>query len=357
MNRIKSLDGIRALSIIIVLIGHAGHTMSTAIFGSVFFRLVANSGLGVRIFFVISGYLITTLLLKERDKMGTIDIKDFYLRRIFRIFPVFYLYIIVVIMLKLFFVNDIFTDYSLPAFASIYLWNYQSLLHAAIPNENGYWFFGHFWTLSMEEQFYLLWPLLFIMLKPVSLKKVVIGIIVMMPFIRIATYFLMPNSRGQIGMMLQTGGDSILFGCLGALIENGGGFKEKWMKFIENNYIIIASTIFLFILSPLLSIHFKGSYDLLFGIGLNNVFIMILIFWCIYIPSKFANFLNAKPLMHIGVLSYSLYIWQQLFLTDIYTSWVNRFPQNLLLVFVTATVSYYAIEKPILGLKKRVKKV
>ena len=338
-----------------VLLGHASETLSATVSHNMIFHFIANSPLGVKIFFVISGYLITKLLLKERAKTGSIDIKDFYLRRIFRIFPVFYLYIAVVIIIKVFFVHDIFTNYSLVGFASIYLWNYQGLLHTTIGQDNGYWFFGHFWSLSMEEQFYMLWPIFFLTLRSISLKKIVIGIIVIMPVIRICTYFLMPNSRGQIGMMLQTGGDSILFGCLGALIENSSDFENKWMKIIRNKYLTSASAIFLFILSPILSMRFKGAYDLIFGMSINNVCIMILIFWCIYIPSKFANFLNTKPLMHIGILSYSLYIWQQLFLTNIYSSWVNRFPQNLLLVFVVATVSYYFIEKPILGIKKRLK--
>lgn len=340
-----------------VLLGHARDTMSKPLGENLIFSFIANAGLGVRIFFVISGYLITSLLLKERAKIGKIDVKDFYLRRIFRIFPVFYLYIIVILVIKAFFASDIFTDYSLVGYASTYLWNYLALLHTTVGHENGYWYFGHFWSLSMEEQFYLLWPLLFISLKPVSLKKVVIGIIVIMPAIRVATYFLMPNSRGQIGMMLQTGGDSILFGCLGALIENTDNFKEKWVGIIQNKFVVIASAIFIFIISPLISLHFKGAYNIIFGISINNVCIMLLIFWSIYVPSKFANFLNAKPLIHIGILSYSLYIWQQLFLTNIYSSWVTQFPQNLLVVFVVATLSYYVIEKPILGLKKRLKKV
>lgn len=355
MKRINSLDGIRALSIIMVLLGHASETMPEVINHNIIFRLLSNSSLGVKIFFVISGYLITRLLLKEKAKTGHIDVKDFYIRRIFRIFPVFYLYIAITVLIKIFLVKDIFTNYSLAGYAALYLWNYQVLFHPIVGHDNGYWFFGHFWSLSMEEQFYLIWPLVFINLTPISLKKIVLGIIFLMPFLRVITYFIMPNTRGQIGMMLHTGGDSILVGCLGALIENTENLKEKWMKIIQSKYLIWCIAVFMFIISPLLSMRFKGNYNLILGISLNNICIMFLIFWCINVESKISRFLNAKYVMHVGVLSYSLYIWQQLFLTKIYTSWVNKFPQNLLLVFIVATFSYYIIEKPILGLKKRLK--
>lgn len=353
MNRIKSLDGIRALSIIMVLLGHARDTMPPSITENILFRLFSNSSLGVSIFFVISGYLITKLLIRERVHTGSIDLKDFYKRRIYRIFPVFYLYIFVVLLLKWFYLHDIFTDYSLATYAGLYLWNYKHLFPGILGPDNGFWFFGHFWSLSMEEQFYMLWPLMFMKIRKIHLKKVLVGIMVVMPVARLFTYLWAPDSRGQIGMMLHTGGDAILLGCLGAVLENSREFKEKLMTYLRKTTLIIATGAFLFIISPTLSFYFKGAYSLTIGMSLNNVCIMIMIFWSIYIPSKVANFLNTKPLMYIGILSYSLYIWQQLFLTNIYSSWVHQFPQNLFLVFVVAVLSYHLIEKPILKLKKR----
>lgn len=335
-----------------VLLGHARGSIPTSITENVVFRLISNSGLGVSIFFVISGYLITRLLIRERVQTGFIDLKDFYKRRIYRIFPVFYLYIFVVLLLKWFYFHDIFTDYSLVTYAGLYLWNYKHLFSAFEP-DNGFWFFGHFWSLSMEEQFYMLWPLMFIKIRKTNLKKVLIGLIFMMPVARLMTYLLLPESRGQLGMMLHTGGDAILLGCLGAVLENSVKFKEKLNIYLNKTTWIIATGAFLFVISPTLSFYFKGIYSLTIGMTLNNLSIMILIFWSIYIPSKISGFLNTKPLMYFGTLSYSLYIWQQLFLTDIYSSWAHQFPQNLLLVFVVALLSYHLIEKPVLKMKKR----
>jgi peptidoglycan/LPS O-acetylase OafA/YrhL len=357
MNRIRSLDGIRAISILMVILGHAGKTMPKSLTENIFFHLAANSSLGVSIFFVISGYLITRLMIDEKEKTGTTEIKNFYIRRIFRIFPVFYLYILTLILLKIFVVENIFSDYNLVAYAALYLWNYHHLFYAGSVLDNANWFLGHLWSLSIEEQFYLLWPLMFTMMNVTNLKKVVIGLLIAMPLMRMATYLLMPDSRGQIGIMLHTGGDSILFGCLFALTENTVFFQQKIKRYLTNNYIVLIAGLFLFIISAILKMYFKGAYTITLGMSLNSVCIMILIYWCIYVPSKVSTLLNTRPLVYIGILSYSLYIWQELFLTNIYTTWVNRFPQNIMVVFVVAICSYYLIEKPILNLKRRSKKV
>src|SRR5215217_6863548 len=100
MNRIKSIDGLRALSIIMVLLDHVAPTMPKEITSFFLYQFIATSGIGVKIFFVISGYLITKLLMIEKEKTGSINIKHFYLRRAFRIFPIFYLYIAVILILK-----------------------------------------------------------------------------------------------------------------------------------------------------------------------------------------------------------------------------------------------------------------
>jgi peptidoglycan/LPS O-acetylase OafA/YrhL len=358
MNRIKSLDGMRAISIIMVLLDHAEGTFPAAIRHSrlfhFFYSFFADGKLGVSIFFVISGYLITKLLIIERKKTGHVSIKDFYIRRILRIFPVFYLYIIVLIVLKTFFIPTLFENYTLVGFAALYLWNYQHLfpIHR-LKSDNATWFFGHFWTLSMEEQFYLLWPITFTKISTGTLKKVIIVIILSMPFVRLASYFFMPGSRGQISMMLHTSGFIILVGCLGALIENTSFFKERITPIINNNYLIGVIAVFLFIVSPLLNIRFGGIYDVPIGSTLNSLGIIIILFWSMYVPSKVSDFLNNKIVIQIGILSYSLYIWQQLFLNNKIHFWFNQFPQNIFLVFAVGFISYYGIEKPILQLKKR----
>lgn len=357
MNRIRSLDGLRAIAIIMVLLSHSIRTMPKVISKNFFYQFIANSDVGVRIFFVISGYLITRLLMTEKDRNGSVSIKKFYMRRIFRIFPVFYLYILVILILKFAFAPHIIKYYSDVIPAALYVWNYEHLFTKIVGNAN--LLFGHFWTLSMEEQFYFIWPFLFsifyINSSKVTFTKFVAASIILMPCIRVATYFFMPNSRGQIGMMLQTGGDSILIGCLGALVENTRVFKQKLNSFLKNRFYVTFTLLFLFFFSPLLSKRFGGAYNITIGLSLMNVFILIFVFWCINTTTRFSKILNSKFLIQIGILSYSIYVWQQLFLNRINDIWINKFPQNLLVVFIVAFISYYAIEKPILKLSRKFK--
>ncbi len=357
MNRIKSIDGLRAISIVMVLLAHARPTMPRILTDHFFFDFIANAALGVRIFFVLSGYLITKILIIEEAKTGFINIRHFFVRRILRIFPIFYLYILVVVLLKISHIPNIIDKISDVVPALFYLWNYKFLWVDTSGNAN--WFLGHFWSLSMEEQFYLLWPFAFAIFYSKNsgslFLRVLVAVIVLMPVLRVMTYFLMSDNRGQIGWMLHTGGDSILIGCLGALVEKTERFRSVFVHYLSNKWLVGFTLIFLFVVSPILSISFGGSYHLPFGISLDNIFILILVFWIMYVPTLFAKFLDHKVMVHIGILSYSLYVWQQIFLTDIHKYWFNLFPQNLIIVFLVGFFSYYVIEKPILGLKKKLK--
>ena len=104
-GRIPSLDGLRAVSIVLVMSGHAilhGETRFASVSrGNILLSVIANGKLGVQVFFVISGFLITTLLLQEHGRRGSISLRGFYIRRAFRIFPAYYALIAVVALLGL----------------------------------------------------------------------------------------------------------------------------------------------------------------------------------------------------------------------------------------------------------------
>jgi len=355
MKRIKSLDGLRAISILMVLLAHARPTMPRFLTDNFVFEIVSNSQLGVTIFFVLSGYLITKTLIIEDENTGFIDVRQFFMRRALRLLPIFYLYILAIILLKLFFIPDIINKVSDVIPAAFYFWNYKNLLTPISGNAN--WFLGHFWSLSMEEQFYLLWPFVFIIFYcRQSLSKfnfILITILVLMPMLRVGTYYFSPENRGNIRWMLHTGGDAILMGCLGALIEKTSNFRRIRIKYLTNKWLSVSTVLFLFLISPYFSITFGGAYNLPFGMSLDNIFILIFIFQIMYIETSFSKLLSSKVLVHLGVLSYSLYVWQQIFLTDRYQYWFNLFPQNLIIVFVTGFFSFHLIEKPILNLRKK----
>src|SRR5579875_1584396 len=154
-ERIPYLDGLRAISIAAVLLGHSANSIQRLHTpASRALRILINPEVGVRVFFVISGFIITTLLLQELENTKKIDILGFYQRRIARIFPAFYTYVIVVLLLKL--CGAATLTWPPLIAAATYTWNYAYFWGAT--TEKGKLLLEHSWTLSLEEQFYLLWP-------------------------------------------------------------------------------------------------------------------------------------------------------------------------------------------------------
>lgn len=358
-NRIKSLDGLRGVFILIVIAAHAMETIPKFYETQkvAFYYGMTIGSLGVRMFFVMSGYLITRLLIVEQEKTGKVSLKDFYIRRAFRIFPTFFLYVFTILILKWTIVPDIFKDYYLVLAATFYFWNYKHLLGYDPQNDKGTWFMGHFWSLSTEEQFYVLWPFAFVKVKRATLVRAVIIIICVMPLVRVLTFVTMPDSRVWINSMLHTGGDSIMIGCLAALAEQIPGLKEKYFKYFQNPMIIISVLAFLFLLGPALTWRFQAAYNMTVGMTLNNLSIMYMLYNLMYVPSKVSNLLNTRIISQLGIASYSLYIWQQLFVTTKNDFWINKFPQNIIVALAVGMGSHYFVEKPILKLKNRFKKV
>jgi peptidoglycan/LPS O-acetylase OafA/YrhL len=351
MERISYLDGIRGIAIILVLICHSSGTIG--ITNMEILNIIGNGHLGVMIFFSLSGYLITKLLLFERDKYGKINLWKFYQRRALRIFPVFYLYLFILILcvyiFKWFVVEAI--DFSL---ASIYLTNYASLIMGRNSLSPDYWYIGHLWTLSLEEQFYILWPTILVCFNFNWLLKILPWLLFLFPIIRVVSYLIFPNQRGQLGMMLHTFGDAIFWGCYMALLERYESVKVKKVMdvFLNRKIIPISLLIFIFIISPNLKYYLKGAYDLSVGFTLEGISIGLLLLHIIQNKPRFANFLNGKVISWIGVLSYSLYVWQQLFLGSAFKGITSIFPINIGLIVLTAYISYTFVEKPILKLKK-----
>jgi peptidoglycan/LPS O-acetylase OafA/YrhL len=348
-GRIPCLDGLRALSVSLVLLGHGSGTIGpdhpTL---AMIISAIGMSGVGVSVFFVISGYLITTLLKREKDKTGAISIAGFYVRRMLRIFPAFYSYLIVIFLLsatKVLLVSD-----SAIASAGLFLWNYSHLWIAEGPQSS--WYVGHFWTLSLEEQFYLLWPLTFVLLGGYRSALIAFILIAVMPEVRLASYFVTPGSRGQLGMMLHTALDGIMFGCLLACCEGNPRF-ERIFAMLNRGAVAILAVAFLFLINPYISSHVRG-YSVTYGMTFSYVAITMIIFWCVRNPSgAVGRILQTRGLVYLGTISYGVYLWQQLFLTPFPEYRILAFPWNIPLSVAVAMISYHLIELPIQRLRRK----
>jgi peptidoglycan/LPS O-acetylase OafA/YrhL len=334
-NRIAGLDGLRALSIVLVLGGHLAGTRycySRGFYSH--FGDLAN--LGVRVFFVISGFLITSLLLKEMEHTRTISLPQFYFRRTMRIFPAFYIFVLCVAALQ--------------AGGAISL-NRGDLLHAFTYTMNYHaargWWLGHIWSLSVEEQFYLLWPAVLLFLGRRRALWAVLTVLAIAPIVRIATVYLLPSDIATIGESFPTIADAIASGCLLALMLPRLR-SVRWFQCLIHSP--------LFFLVPLSAVLLnkvsQGRLGFLIYETLINLALTLCVAYAISVGEGMTwRLLNSKPLVKVGLLSYSLYLWQQPFLNRTSTHWVSAFPINLLCTFAAASVSYFFIEKTFLSLR------
>jgi len=348
-QRIDYLDGFRGIAILLVIIGHGSRLVSETSFLKPLLIFIGNEHLGVEIFFVLSGFLITKLLLNEYNRSGNINFKTFFLKRILRIFPVFYLYVIVVFVLTL--TGILVINKSVFEIACLYVYNYRMLF--SIPYNQDEWFLAHLWSLSMEEQFYIMWPCLILIFTMKRMIRIAIILLILFPFFRFANYFLLPETRGLMLYMMHTAGDSILYGCLGSLMLNYYPIHvEKFLMIIDRYKIYIILFLFLFFLSPMLHYAWMPTKSGFITPTLNPICIIILILWLLQ-SRKCWVFFNNKYLVELGVYSYSVYIWQQLFLTHFNTTFLGVFPVNYIATAIMAWLSYNFVEKQFLKLKSK----
>lgn len=334
---IPSLDGLRALAISLVLLAHCGEAMVGSLtLGRYLFEL---GQVGVSLFYVISGFLITFLLEKEKTSTNSINLKSFYIRRAFRIFPPFYVYIAIILLLGFFGIHQRWQNV---VAAATYTWNY-------FPSASG-GLLAHTSTLSMEEQFYLFWPFCVKFLNTSRVRRLALWLIILTPFSRVATYFLFPVmvAHGKVSGMLHTRVDTLMFGCLLALIWRSPAFVERVHRLLRPAGFHLA-WIAAFLAFPLLAVvegkGFRFVYLTLSGMAMTWVLIYV-----VRKPHSLpGRVLNLGPVKYFGVISYSLYLYQQVFSGAM----MRYFPFNLVAMAAATACSYYLVERPSLLIRDR----
>lgn len=346
---IPSLNGLRAFSIILVIFAHLLGVKGFSQGLTLTLVPIPFGEIGVRIFFVISGFLITWLLLKEKEKTGKINLKKFYIRRLLRIFPVFYFYILVVAITGKILGNEIETGIII--ISAAYLQNFEFAGH--------HWLLAHSWSLAVEEQFYLLWPWISRRINGKLSLIVVILVYLTGAIARIIAYKFPAYSNYLVLPFLQHA-DFLFSGCVLAFLRFNQ--NKQLQKLVQklNSWTIVSGLVFVFVLG-----FYEGHSDLdrfilPFSGTYMSLYFMILVAWCTSgdnSSSIIVRVLNLKIFDRIGILSYSLYVWQQFFLVPAHNTysgyWWTKFPQNIYLLFIAAIISYYLIEKPFLKLKRR----
>lgn len=317
------LDGIRAVAVLCVIVGHfilfRLSSLSTAV--PPFADRAAGSlaVTGVEIFFLISGYVITRLLLIERQSYGRTDLLAFYVRRVVRIMPPFYAYLATVAFLSL--SGYLHTPIVETALAAAFLCN------TGLPCG---WFVGHSWSLAVEEQFYLVWPSVFVLIFGRELLPVILAVIS-----ALLAYSLF---RGFVPFANNM---SFLYIGIGALVATSRPLQARIVEHVRGP-VWFASAVLL-----LAGILLLPDRLMLAG---KPLLLMTLVFGAANVGFV-RGLLQNRVFQSIGTISYSLYLWQELFMARVED--YNGRPPSILLLPVVAWLSWYIIEKPGIAFGRR----
>lgn len=339
LKQIPALDGLRAVAVFLVVFLHLGFTASPG-------------GEGVLIFLVMSGFLITWLLLKEQDTFGAVSLRLFYIRRTLRIFPAFYVYwVFAFIMLAT--RNRLLWGQAIASF--FYVNNYYQAFFGD-PNTG----LSHTWSLGIEEQFYLLWAPVFIWLQSVrreTVAKLLAAAIVTVWIWRIELVWAGVH-QGYIYSAFDTRADQLMLGCLLAFSLRLPTLRNFWNALCAS--IGYSALLFaIFISSMLLQYRFGHFYRDTVGFAVNGVTVALLIPLLVCFQSSLAwSWLNLRPIRYLGRISYSIYLYQQITPSIVRrimpgTGGAAFMVVDVIVLLLAATGSYYFIERPLMRLKQR----
>lgn len=326
-----ALDGLRALSLLLVVGGHVRTTLAI--------KNYISGGLGVGIFFVLSGFLITTLLLREHRSSGTLSIRAFYVRRCFRIIPLYLFTVILYLLIgSLPSQHDLRTKFltALPydlTFRNEYIPSHLSVA------------FTHSWSLSVEEKFYFVWPFLFLLLLRQKSLRLAIILITFAPLL-ISTTATLPVAYF-----------SLLSGCcIAFLLDALRLSQESTKRTLSRIPMILMAAIW--VGSYFVSINGKWRIAFIVTTALILPKLLIETTWL-------SKILGLAPLRWVGKRTYSMYLVHALCLGAVETHLAtpNTAPKYMLVIFVAflvslgvASITYSLIEQPLISVGRRISK-
>lgn len=307
---------------------------------------------GVTAFFVLSGFLITWLLLREYDGNGTVALRAFYMRRTLRIAPAFLAYWVLVVAYLLWRGRDVPWPHAFSALA--YVSNYYNAINGD-PNTA----FSHTWSLSTEEQFYLLWPgaLLLLLRARARALPTVLALVVALWAYRAALAFVFDVGQAYLYAAFDARCDALLVGCALALMLKDNRYPGAWTRLTARpSYLAITAA-----LATLASVGDMWAgvwwYQAVVGNAVVPVLIAVAIVQAIAASqAPMWRWLESPVLLYLGRLSYSMYLWQQVTVhaatvrLGAYPAWA-RAGAALALTVAFAHLSYNLIERPFLRWK------
>jgi peptidoglycan/LPS O-acetylase OafA/YrhL len=339
-KQIPGLDGVRMIAVFLVILYHFGFSF-------------VPGGHGVMIFFVLSGFLITWLLLEEQANSGTVSLRNFYWRRTLRIFPAFYAFwfaIIAIVVLR---------DHGRPSAhawsAFFYVSNYYSALHHHPVNA-----FSHTWSLGIEEWFYLIWPIVFLLCRSNLrlMTRVLVAVIACVAIHRALLSYVFAVDESYIYSAFDTRVDQLMAGCLLAVLLKRRALEWFWARVCSHPIaplVTIALVIASMMLGRVLGAHSRD----VFGFAVQPILYAVFLAQVITLSgTPMWSWLDAAPIRYLGRISYPLYLYQEVTLYPV-RRLLAAYSVPLQLVvaiavtIVVASLSYYIVERPFLRLRHR----
>lgn len=343
---IPALDGIRTVAFFIVFFAHAG------------LAHVIPGGFGVTVFFFLSGFLITSLLRRELELSGDISFKDFYLRRALRIFPPMYLTLGVAVILSLAGVLPEPLQASRVGAQALHLTNYFMIFRSADGMPAGT---GVYWSLAVEEHFYLAFPLLLWLMRRLSPSRqallLLIACVVVLIW-RCVLVFAFDSHSDRTYLATDTRIDNILFGCIMGVWMNPYMDEVRVRRTSTKVLILVAAALLLTLSFVYRDPAFRETLRYtLQGMALFGVFYVVVANddWLAF------RWLQLRFVRFLGYLSYTLYLSHQIAIYGVQSQWPEGHPvaQGALafaLSFLFSYAMYRVVETPLAALRSRLHK-
>jgi peptidoglycan/LPS O-acetylase OafA/YrhL len=338
-----ALDGLRGIAILAVLAVHTHH-----IFG---WSILNGGNIGVDIFFVLSGFLITALLIEEWEDTGEISLKGFYWRRVLRLVPALLVVLASLYLLAAFFLSATEasdTRRSLPVaffYASDFALAFFQLRLGALQ---------HTWSLAIEEHFYLVWPLFLVAALKLGASRKRLVVITLTLAVVSAVHRAVLHNLGASPVRtyygIDTRADALLIGCATAMCVCWGFLRVQNLRFL----VVLALAL---LMMMLLATNYATPFMHLGGFTLLAIAAAVILVWVVLTPSSYLRrFLEYRPLVWIGRISYGLYLWHYpIFKAGslLRLAWPLQLLVALTATLTVTTLSFYLIERPALRLKRR----
>ncbi len=360
VSYIKSLDGLRGIAVLLVILFH----FSMVPFVSFGFEV---GWVGVQLFFVLSGFLITRILIADKENSFSSYVKKFYWRRSLRIFPLYFLYVGILYVLYLL-INQPDNFPVVAPFLLTYTFNFYILS----PDWEVSRFFSHLWSLSVEEQFYLVWPFVLYFLSVKNFRRFTVALIFLVPIVRLLMGLVLMNkfqSEEMTGIAVYyitfSHFDAFAIGGLISLINEET--KQKLLKYywFVVSFVPLAGIVNLYnytgdvnwgnITSMGYLIHSLENYQHVWSYTLINILCAFII---LKLTQKESKWLCWHPLVYLGKISYGMYVYHMLVI-GVFASVLGKLIINdfisllviLITVIIISTGSFYLFEKRFLVLK------